>query len=151
MNKKYVQGNSMSALSNQPQDFIRTTRDAFRLFAASFLKAWPLSLFGNVFIVISIFLIRAFSDQRTSENSWWFLLALYAFLVLYPVVMASVLVQVQAVADERPIRLTEAFGRGFRCVVPSTIGAAIFVMSVSIGSVLLFVPGIILFVSLSFW
>lgn len=141
----------MFVMPDKPQDFVKVITNAMRLFAASIGRTWALSLCGNILIAGSVAALLVFAETDDSSQSVWFGIGLYAVLAMYPVVMASVLVQVDAVANGLPLGFREALRRGISHAVPNSIGAVLFIGLVSIGTILLVLPGIFLFISLSFW
>jgi hypothetical protein len=141
----------MFVLSNQSQDFVKVTTDTYRLTIASFSKAWLPSLLGNILSLFAPCLLYFYSQSVEWEYSSWLLLSLCAMALLYPVVMISTLIAVKAVADGRQVSLMDNFKEGLQYIAPCIGASFLVLLFVSIGSVLLFIPGIFLFVSLSFW
>jgi hypothetical protein len=122
-----------------------------RLTLAAFSKAWLPSLLGNMVLISPWCLLYFFAESAEAVSQSSILIAAGATLLFYPVLMSTTLLAVKAVADGRPTGLADCFRQGARSGLPCLMASFLFMLLVVIGSVLLIVPGIILFVSMSFW
>jgi hypothetical protein len=141
----------MFVLSNQPQDFVKVPCDAYRLTIASFPKACLPSLIGNILLLSPLCLMYFFLENGESEFPSWLWIYMCVMALLYPAVMIGTLIAVKAVADGQEVSLVDNFKQGIQYIVPCTVASFLFLFFVSIGSVLLLIPGFFLYVSLSFW
>ncbi len=142
--------NRLYTLSPSPLTPLELMRDALRLFAASFVRSLPYALVPITLLFALAgagYGLAVYSDDE--RESILYLGA--ALLVLCPALMTPLMCRIHAFAHERPMTASEAMRRGLRCFLPCLAGAALFMLAVGTGAVLLLLPGLYLFVALSFW
>ncbi|NHZ89718.1 hypothetical protein F2P45_11950 [Massilia sp. CCM 8733] len=140
----------MSRLAPAPLAPLELMRAALHLFYTSFTRALPYALLPMV-LLFALLGTGYLLGEAGYLGQAWALYLIGAFLLLCPALMAPLVVQVHASAHGRSASAGEALRRGLRSFLPCLAGAALFMLAVGTGSLMLIVPGTYLFIALSFW
>ncbi|GGY60656.1 hypothetical protein [Pseudoduganella albidiflava] len=139
----------MFTISSTPLGWIDVGRATQRLFFKSFLRVLPYAL-APVALLLGLLGLGVWVAGEHGDREW--ILYLCALLLLLcPALMSPLLHQVHACAHARPATARESLARGLRCLLPCLAASALFMLAVGSGAVLLLLPGLYLFVALSFW
>jgi hypothetical protein len=140
----------MAILSSTPLPALELILAALRLFSASFARSLPYAFVPVLLLFALLALGYAYIVQSESDKIA-FLYLVTALLLLCPALMAPLIYRVHALAHGRKVTAFEALRRGARCFLPCMAAALLYTLAIGMGSVLLVLPGLYLFIALSFW
>lgn len=135
-----------------PQPIGKVLDTGFRLFACSFKRIFVLVLIAALAISIPNFLFNnmAAADPEALARNFGVRMGL-TFLVAYLVFIAfynAVFYRMNALAHNNDSGAGAAAKVGVRKILPVLIAGILFLLAVTVGSILLIIPGLILMVSL---
>lgn len=139
----------MFSMPSIPLSTLDVIRAAMRLFATSFMRALPYALVPVALLVALAGLGYVVAGEYGDRD--WLLYLCAVLLLLCPALLSPLVHQVHAIAHARPATARESVMRGVCCFLPCLAAAAIFMLAVGAGAVLLLLPGLYLFIALSFW
>jgi hypothetical protein len=137
----------------KPQPYMVLAVQSMRLFAAAFGRAAPPAVLAAVLLAglcwILAFYLQTDEDAENNKSGIFWIATIV--LTCFPAFASGVLYRVQAVAEGRDVRLTETLQRSAACLLPGIAAGLLYMLAVSLGTVLLVLPGIFLSISLCFW
>ncbi|MGQ0578164.1 MAG: hypothetical protein ACT4PQ_04545 [Betaproteobacteria bacterium] len=143
----------MVALASEPQSIGRVLDSGFKLFIKAFMGVLPLSLGAAVVLAVPniVNVVIGGAEQVASPMPDLTVLVLFLLaLPVYMVLIAAVVYQLGAVAEIHEAGSGPPLERAVRCLPSLIVAAILYVLAMTVGLILLIIPGIILSLSLSF-
>lgn len=141
----------MSLMPTAPRSIGGVLDDAIRLYRAALTKCLPLVLITVALMFIPGLLLamrmqslagagpQAVMSLFAKPSIW---VTYFAMIVVTIAVYNAIIIHINAIAHDEPSTLSSAFGAGLGRVAPMTGMAILFLLAVSIGTMLLIIPGI---------
>ena len=145
----------MFTLPKQPQSIGVVLDSGFRLFAAGFSKVIGLSVAANIIVYLPMLIFMPFLMSNTQPppeafTGGFFIAALVAGILSMAFYLAIIRV-FGAIARDEPVSIGAALTAGLKRLLPMLIAAILYMIVVSLGMVLLIIPGMIVMLTLMFF
>jgi hypothetical protein len=139
--------------------------DAIKLYRASFRASWKISLLGSIlFIVSAVYVAASIGPTAATGANPANLLAMVSALVgktftflialtlVYMIVYVALFLQINQIGQGRPaMGIGALLGASIRRLPGVFVSTIIFAVAISVGSLLLLIPGIYIWGKLQFW
>ncbi len=145
----------MFTLPKQPESIGVVLDSGFRLFAAGFKKAIGLSLAANVIVYLPFLVLIPYAMSSGQAQAEGFLAILAVAMVVAGVVsMAFYLAIIHlygTIARDESVSIGASLVVGLKRLLPLIVATILYLLVVSLGMVLLIIPGLILMLTLMFF
>lgn len=133
-------------LPTAPDSIGRILDAGTRLFMHSFKRVLPLALAGQLVVLVPGILVMPFGEASFAAviGALLMFVAVIAYIVLYLALVA----RIWTIANGKDLDFSEAWRAGYKVGVPFFLGGILYMLAVSVGFVLLLVPGLYLSLSL---
>ena len=145
----------MFTLPKQPESIGVVLDSGFRLFAASFKKVIGLSLVANVIIYLPVLIIVPFiasSSQPPAQGLAIMIAAGMAAAGVLSMIFYLAIINIYGnIARNEPVSIGASLMVGLKRLLPMIVAFILYMLVVSLGMVLLVIPGLILMLTLMFF
>ncbi len=125
--------------------------DGFKLFRAAFPKVVILTVVATVVSQIPSYLLTASIGEDGLPNVGLpFFITMLVTTLFGILIYAAVVSRISRIHDGRDMSLGDALGAGLACMLPLAVCLLLYSLAVTVGMLLLLIPGLILVVTLVF-
>ena len=151
----------MFNLATEPQGIGKTIDSGFKLFFAAFKGVIILTLIVGILNTIPQFIIPGMAAGMADPTNptvidpstlgITFFVIFFALIVISMIFSAAIISKIGATARGESMSIGSALGRGLKVFIPILIASILYMLAITVGSILLIIPGIILMLSLIFY
>ncbi len=147
----------MFTLPKQPQSIGEVLDSGFRLFATGFSKTIGLSVVANIIAYVPLFMLTLYMASHLQAPAdptaimAPFGIGILVAMLLSMIFYLAIIHVFGALAREEPVSIGASLTVGLKRLMPVLIALILYMIAVSLGMVLLIVPGLILMLTLMFF